>query len=624
VNQAPAKIGAQPIFTLDILCLIAARRGNRLPRVKITDDTLAHAFESRAVRYGDRTFLREKIAGRWHDYSWREIADFASRLRAGLLAMGLREGDRVAILAENSPQWVIVDQAVLGLGGVVVPLYTTSGIDETVHVINDSGARVLAVRGAELIAKVLAIAPRLPKLEHLIALHPDASHEPAASIPIHCLASIGTGEGAPSHSGRREDLATFIYTSGTTGPSKGVMLSHGNLLANCEGALNALELDETDTILSILPIAHSFERTAGYYTVMLCGGTIAYAEGLGQIATNLTEIRPTVLLVVPRLLEVVYNRIMRSVRESSLLRRALFRMATAIGERVAWRRHRGLRVGAQWALPLILSRKLVFSRIQEIFGGRLRYLISGGAPLGVEIFKFFAAAEVPLFEGYGLTEASPVVSVNLPGRTRIGSVGRPLFNVEARTAADGELLLRGPSIMRGYFGREDETREALDGDGWLHTGDIARIDRDGFITITDRKKEIIVLSGGKNISPANLEARLEADPLIAQACVIGDRRKHLAAIIVPDFDELKRRLENDALTNRPPEQLVTEASVRALYQRRLREINRTLSDVEAIVDFTLVPHRFSQDNGELTPTLKLRRRVVQQHYERQIEEMYGG
>jgi len=595
-----------------------------LPRVKVTDDTLSQAFEVRAARFQDRAFLREKSAGRWRDRSWREIADASARLRTGLIGAGIRAGDRVAILAENSPQWVIADQAVLGMGGVIAPLYTTSGGEETAHVINDSGARVVAVRGDELLKKIIALEPQLPRLERIIALHPDATDDAARAIPIHRIETLSAAPPTPARAGSRADLATLIYTSGTTGPSKGVMLTHGNLLANCEGSLDALLLDEHDTILSILPIAHSFERSAGYYTVMICGGTIAYAEGLGQIAANLLEIKPTVVLTVPRLLEVVHNRVMRTVADSGAAKRALFKAATSIGERAAWRRHRGMRVGPHLAIPMALFRRIVFARVRGTFGGRLRYLISGGAPLAIEIFKFLSAAEVPIYEGYGLTEAAPVVSVNLPERTRIGTVGRPLCNVEAVTADDGELLLRGDNIMAGYFGRPDDSRDAVDSDGWLHTGDIARIDADGFISITDRKKEIIVLSGGKNISPANLEARLEADPLIAQACVIGDRRKHLAALIVPDFDQIAGHLKPDGLAKGRPEDLVADPAMRTLFQKRIREFNRPLSDVEAITAFTLIARPFSQENGELTPTMKLRRRVVQMHYQKQIESMYGG
>jgi long-chain acyl-CoA synthetase len=518
---------------------------------------------------------------------------------------------------------VIADQAVLGLGGVVVPLYTTIAAEETAHVLNDSGARLIAIKGAEALKKILALAPSLPKLERIVTLDSHRASDPiAGALPISSLESASAAAPMPAVSGGREDLATLIYTSGTTGPSKGAMLTHGNLLGNCEGSLNALELDERDVVLSFLPIAHSFERTAGYYTVTMCGGTIAYAEGLSQIAQDLQAIRPTVFLVVPRLLEVVYNRVMRAVDEASGLRRSLFNAALGIGKRAASYRHRGAPVPAHLEIAMRLFRRLVFARIRSIFGDRMRYLISGGAPLPVEIFEFLAAAEVPIFEGYGLTEAGPVVSVNLPGRTRIGTVGLPLVNVEVKTAGDGELMVRGPSVMKGYFGREDDTREALDDSGWLHTGDIARIDADGYIAITDRKKEIIVLSSGKNVSPANLENRLVRDPCIAQACIIGDRRKHLAALIVPHFENLAAELKRDGMAAKTPAELVNEPALKSLFQRRLRELNRTLADFEAISDFILVAHPFSQDNGELTPTLKLRRRVVMAHYREQIEAMY--
>lgn len=589
--------------------------------------TLAAAFHAQAARLRERTFLKDKAGDAWREHSWRALDEAAGRLRAGLIGLGLEPGDRLAILAENCPRWVVVDQAALGMGAVVVPLYTTSGAEETRHILADSGARLIAVNGEAALKKIVALGPQLPDLRGIIQMSPGEGAPPSyasmSRLRIFTFASVSKLEPAPPRAGSRDDLATLIYTSGTTGPSKGVMLTHGNILANCESSQAALDLNENDTTLSFLPVAHSFERTAGYYTVMLAGGTIAYAEGLGQIAHNLPEINPTVVLTVPRLLEVIYARVMRTVGEAGMGRRALFKLALAIGARAAAYRHQGKPVPAALAAPMALFRSLVFARIRAIFGRRLRYLISGGAPLPRDIFQFLAAAEVPIVEGYGLTEAAPVVSVNLHGRTRIGTVGRALRGVEVRTVPDGELLVRGPNVMRGYYNRDSETREALDSDGWLHTGDIARIDADGYIRITDRKKEIIVLSGGKNVSPAYLEERLSADPAIAQACVIGDRRKHLAALLVPDFEYLAAQSAFKELA-RAPEQAVADPKVRSFYHARLHELNKGLSDVETIVDFRLIAHPFSQDNGELTPTLKLRRKAVAEHYGELIESMYGA
>jgi long-chain acyl-CoA synthetase len=586
--------------------------------------TLAQTFEQQVQRYGSRAFLRDRHDGSWRDHSWISISERAMRLRGGLLRMGLKPGDRVAILSDNSPEWVVVDLAVLGAGGVVVPLYTTSGGEETRHVLADSGARMIAVGSHQLIRKVSELQPALPDLDTVIALHPGAVSSRQERTRSITLEQASDSDPAPSIEGGGDDLATFIYTSGTTGPSKGAMLSHRNIMANCASNLDALGLNETDSTLSFLPVAHSFERTAGYYTVMAAGGTINYAEGLGQIAQNLLEVGPTVVLTVPRLLEVIYSRVMRSVEASPALRQKLFHAAIATGVRAAECRHRGQSLPPHIGAAMALFRRLVFKRIRALFGPRLRYLISGGAPLPIEINRFLAAAEVPIVEGYGLTEAAPVVSCNLHGQTRIGTVGRPLRDVEIKTAADGELLVRGPNVMRGYYGRDAESREAVDSDAWLHTGDVAQIDVEGFIRITDRKKEIIVLSGGKNISPANLETRLVNDPFIAQACVVGDRRKHLAAILVPDFETLADRLKDLQLEGMKPEELVGEAKLREFFHARMREFNRPLSDIEAIVDFKLTANAFSQENGELTPTLKLRRRVVQDHYRADIEAMYGS
>ena len=589
--------------------------------------SLAHAFESNALKYGRRVFLKEKRAGVWTDLSWAEIAAASRRLRTGLLELGIRATDRVAILADNCPQWVIMDQALLGMGGIVVPLYPTSSAEEIEHVLRDSETRAVAVRGMENIRKIGAIGVRLPGLEALVAIDSAPSAQPvdagASTAKVVTLESLSLGPEAGPMETSRAEVATIIYTSGTTGASKGVVLTHGNILANAESSQNALGLNDQDVILSFLPIAHSFERTAGYYTPMLAGGTIAYAEGLGQIAQNLLEINPTVVLTVPRLLEVVHSRVIRTVERASPIRRQLFASALAIGKSSAAYRFKGRPVPPHLAAMMGIFRKVVFGRIRGLFGTRLRYLISGGAPLPKEIFEFFSAAEIPICEGYGLTEASPVVSVNLlEGRTRPGSVGRPLAGVEVKLAEDGELLVRGPSVMKGYHNLEEETRQTIDEHGWLHTGDIAAIDPEGYISIHDRKKEIIVLSGGKNVSPAALEAKLSRDQLIAQACVLGDRRKHVAALIVPDFEKLGEAAKQHEFTTGDPQAMVNDPKVRALYHQHLRQINRTLADYEAIGAFRLIPQPFSQERGELTPTLKLRRKTILEHYRREVESMY--
>jgi long-chain acyl-CoA synthetase len=588
----------------------------------IATATIAETFEQQAQKYGTRAFLKDKHGGVWRDHAWQDLAERAMRLRAGLARLDIQAGNQVAILAENGPNWVVLDQAVLGLGAVVVPLYTTSGADELRHVIADSGARLIGVHGDALIKKVRALGS-IPSVEGIIAMHPGAAAIDDGGLEVVTLEQLSAFDPMPAIKGNGNDLATLIYTSGTSGMPKGVMLTHRNILANCDSNLDALKLGENDMTLSFLPVAHAFERTAGYYTVMAGGGMIAYAEGLAQIAQNLLEVDPTVVLTVPRLLEVIYGRVMRTVEAAPPIRRRLFEAALATGIRAAYYRHRGLKIPILTAAAMALYRRLVFARIRRIFGPRLRYLISGGAPLPIAINRLLGAAEIPIVEGYGLTEAAPVVAVNLHGHTRVGTVGRALKNIDVKTAPDGELLVRGPNVMQGYYGHGAETTEAIDADGWLHTGDIVQIDNGGYIKITDRKKEIIVLSGGKNVSPANLEARLMADPYIAQACVIGDRRKHLAVLLVPNFENLAEAIEQADLNGKPHEELVADPKFRALFSERMREFNRALSDVEAIAAFRLIAHPFTQENGELTPTMKIRRRVVQEHYQSEIDALYG-
>jgi long-chain acyl-CoA synthetase len=587
--------------------------------------TISQVFEARAHKYGARAFLRDKPGKVWTDHSWTEISDAAGKLRAGLLSLGVRPGDRVAILSDNCPEWIVADQAILGLGAIVVPLYTTSGLEETAHVISDSGAKIVAAKGPEMIKKILGLGSSIPEVTAIVAMDHGAQSAPAADATpaIITMASVSGDAPAAIVEGRSDDLATIIYTSGTTGTPKGVMLSHGNILANCEDSLAALTLNNTDMTLSHLPIAHSFERTAGYYTVTMAGGTIAFAESLGQIASNLLEVEPTVVLTVPRLLEVIHSRVMRTVESSPPIRQRLFKMALAAGEQAAEYRHRGKPLPPMLALSMALFRRLVFARVRAIFGNRMRYLISGGAPLPTEINRFLSAAEIPIVEGYGLTEAAPVVACNLHAKTRIGTVGQPLAHIQVETAPDGELLLRGPNIMRGYYKLEADTKEAIDENGWLHTGDIAKIDVEGYIAITDRKKEIIVLSGGKNVSPAYVESKLVGDKFISQACVVGDRRKHLAALIVPDYENLAQFLSENQLDPKNPDALAKSPALKALLHQRIREINKQLSDVEAIVGFTIIAQPFTQENGELTPSLKVRRKIVQAHFKEQIDAMFG-
>jgi long-chain acyl-CoA synthetase len=588
--------------------------------------TLSQVFEAQVRKHGARVYLKDKPDKVWTDHSWTEISEAAGKLRAGLPSLGVRAGDRVAILSENCPGWIVVDQAVLGLGGVVVPLYTTSGPEETAHVISDSGAKVVAVNGPEMLKKILELRSAIPEVTAIIAMHRGGEPAPAAegTPAITTLKSVSGDTPAAIVEGSSEDLATIIYTSGTTGTPKGVMLTHGNIIANCEDSLAALALGANDMTLSHLPIAHSFERTAGYYTVTTAGATIAFAQSLGQIAANLTEVEPTVVLTVPRLLEVIHSRVMRTVESSPAMRQRLFKMALAAGEQAAEYRHRGMPLPPLLALSMALFRRLVFARVRAIFGNRLRYLISGGAPLPTEINRFLSAAEIPIVEGYGLTEAAPVVAVNLHnGKTRIGTVGRPLAHIKVETAADGELLLRGPNIMKGYYKLEADTKEAIDEQGWLHTGDIAKIDVEGYISITDRKKEIIVLSGGKNVSPAYVESKLAGDKFISQACVFGDRRKHLAALIVPDYENLAEFLASNKLDPKNADALAKSAALKTFMHGRIREINKQLSDVEMIVAFTIIPQPFTQENGELTPSLKVRRKIVQAHFKEKIDAMFG-
>ena len=581
--------------------------------------------------YRKPALLRYKSAGAWKDISTGEFVATVRALGLGLGSLGIRKGDRVAILSENRPEWTAFDHAILNIGAVNIPIYPTLLTDQVRFILENSQARALVVSNEAQLAKVLPIRQALPDLAQIVILDRQTASGGEARVWGDVLRageeayrSDPAGYEAARAAIAPGDLASILYTSGTTGDPKGVMLSHGNFASNVNATLGIIPFNDADVCLSILPLTHVFERMVEF-AYLAAGATIAYAESFDAVPQNIAEIRPTVMASVPRLFEKVHARVLESMRASPMIRRLIFAAALAIGRRNARPFLDGRQAGFLARLLSPLTDRLVFAKLRERFGGRVRFFISGGAPLAPEISLFFHAAGIRVLEGYGLTETSPVIAVNTLGKTRIGSVGPVIPGIEVRIAQDGEILVRGPNVMQGYFRNEQATREAMEG-GWFHTGDIGLVDKDGFLKITDRKKEVLKTSGGKMVAPQPIENLLKSDRFIAQAVLIGDRRKFISALIVPNPQWLESYAKLKQIPYGERSELLSNPRVIDLFRRRIEAKMVGLPHYETIKKFRLLPRDLTQEDGELTPTLKVKRRVIEKRYADLIESMYreGG
>jgi long-chain acyl-CoA synthetase len=582
-------------------------------------------FFDEAARKGDRPFLWVKRAGTYRSSSWREIADAISALSRGLRALGIKPGERIGLVSENRPEWMIADLAIMAAGAITVPAYTTNTVDDHRHILANSGARMVIVSTNALAARVLPAADQVTSIEHIITVDPLT--EGQVSHPeIHAWADVSaSGKAAPDDVTElierigRDDTACLIYTSGTGGVPKGVMLSHANILANCRGAYLLLEAigygDEV--FLCFLPLSHSYEHTAGMMFPISLGAEIYFAEGAETLPANLLEARPTIMTAVPRLYETMHQRLQRAMAREGGLKAKLFARALELG-----RRHYDDRgsLGVGERMEHAMLGLLVRRKVKKRFGGRLKAMVSGGAPLNPEIGKFFLALGVPLLQGYGQTEASPVVSANPPNRIKIDTVGPPLDGVELSIAEDGEILVRGELIMKGYWNDPESTARALQ-DGWLHTGDVGMLDPDGYIKITDRKRDFIKNSGGDMVSPARVEGFLTLQPEIGQAMVYGDRRPYLVAVIVPNA-EIIQHVARDAGTQADLAELQEHPELIKAVAAGVARVNAELSPIERVRRFILAREPFTTTNGQMTPTLKIKRHAIRQAYGEALVRLY--
>ena len=556
----------------------------------------------------------------------RALADVES-LALGLRHLGITHGERVAILAENRYEWVVADLAIVGQGAVTVPIYATLTPDQCRAILADSGARAVIVSNAEQLAKVRVARAALPELRTVVVMDPVPDPGPSETS----WAAV-SGRGAAARQAdpaafraladavQPADLATIIYTSGTTGEPKGAMLSHGNISTNAEAGLRVLDMGPSDTSLSFLPFSHIFERMAGVYTMMSAGVTTAFARSMDTVAADAVEVRPTLITAVPRFFEKVRTRVLENARTQPLLRRAIFYWAIGEGRRRA-RAHLAWRPYFSPLAPL--ADHLVAAKVRERMGGRLRMGMSGGAALHPMVLEFFFAVGIPIVEGYGLTETSPVICLTPLGRERAGAVGPPLPGVEVRIAGDGEILTRGPHVMMGYWHNQAATDDAIR-DGWFHTGDVGFLDQDGYLHITDRLKDILVTAGGKNVAPQPLEAKLKASKWITEAVLIGDHRPYITVLLVPNLERLEGLARRHGWPFADRRELLERPEVCGIIQRRLDRLNESLAPFERVRRYALLDHEMTQEGGELTPSLKVRRRVVNERYAALIESLYAS
>jgi long-chain acyl-CoA synthetase len=592
--------------------------------------TLCDVFYHSVETFRKPDHLLHKKDGVWEPISSLAFLTAVEELSMGLRSLGIDRGDRVAILSENRPEWAYADLATLCAGAVDAPIYSTLTPAQVLYILNDSGAKAVFVSTAAQMRKVQEVREKAPMLRHVIRMD-DAPVPDTLSLEevrVRGREGLATDRGAVrkrADSVDPKDLATLIYTSGTTGDPKGVMLTHDNMVSNVHASVHLFAgLGTKDIALSFLPLCHVFERMGGHYVMLRHGVTMAYAESIDLVPANLVEVKPTLLLSVPRLYEKMYARVNEKVAKDSAPKQAIFRWAMGVGAQGFEHRVARTSPGPWLKLRLAVADRLVFAKIKERVGGRIRLFVSGGAPLGRDLALFFGAAGLPILEGYGLTETSPVVAVNLPDRMKPGTVGQVIDGVEVKIAADGEILVRGPNVMKGYYKKPEATAEAIDDQGFFHTGDIGLVDAEGFLHITDRKKDILVTSGGKNIAPQPIENRLKSDRYFAEVVMIGNRRNFPAALVVPNFEMLEKWAKEKGLSFKDREDLLRRPEVVAFYEGRVGEILPDLAQFERIKKLSLLPKEFSIEAGELTPTMKVKRRVIEQKYKELIDRMYEG
>ena len=587
--------------------------------------TIAEMFIQCVEQFADNPAFFDKIDGEWQKKTYREAGDIVENLASGLASLGVQKGDKIAIISTNSSRWAFADYAITGLGAVTVTVYPTLTTPHMKYIFDDSETHYAFVGNKEQLDKTKSL---IQECEHMkgYVLMDDSDDDTDKVFGFSSLIERGKAYKESSDFDFKaiastinpDDLLTLIYTSGTTGNPKGAMLSHNNLIANIKSGKKSIHIDESDVFLSFLPLSHVFERMVGHFSGLTSGGRVYYAESIDTVADNMGEIKPTIMASVPRLYEKMYAKIIDKVSNDPPLRQKIFWWAISVGKEAMPNICKNSRPSGWLGFKFGLAEKLVFSKIKERVGGRVRFFVSGGAPLSQEIAEFFAAANIIILEGYGLTETSPVITNNRLEDVKFGTVGKPIDGVEVKIAEDGEIICRGENVMLGYYNNEAATREVIDENGWFHTGDIGEFDEDGFLRITDRKKNIIVTSGGKNIAPAPMEIALIASKYIEQVVVLGDRRNFVSALIVVAQETLSEWANEQGIDG----EIIQDERTDKLFENEVSKAMAGFAHYETVKKFKLVADEWSVESGELTPTLKVKRKVVEKKYADLIDSIY--
>jgi long-chain acyl-CoA synthetase len=589
-------------------------------------ETLVHLLQEAVRRHRKPDALRFKQDRRWVSISSDEVLTRVRRVAMALDGRSIGKGERVALLAESGPNWTIADYGILSVGAVTVPIYPTQPLPQVEYILREQQPRLLFVSTRK---QVRRLGPLLDANPDLAVVTFDSGCNGYSSLADFEAEGRTRDE---QHPGRYDqlaaalqssDLASIIYTSGTTGEPKGAMLSHRNIVFDALSAASVIEPGPDDTALSFLPLSHIFERTV-LYLALYCGTTICYAESVETVAANMLEVRPTLMTAVPRFFEKVYQRILRTGSKLPPSKRRMFDWALPVGSRWAEATNRNGRAPVWLQMQHRVADRLVFSKWREVVGGRMRRFVSGGAPLSPELAYVFLGAGIPILQGYGLTETSPVISTNALSANRVGTVGRPIPGVELKISEDGEVLTRGEHVFQGYFGKEEATKAAFTADGWFRTGDVGFIDADGYLTITDRLKDLLKTSAGKYVAPQPIENLCRLSSFVDQAVVVGDGRKHVVALIVPNRERLREWAIENGLDGLDGDALLAEAKVLEAVRHEISRLTSHLADYERIKGVALLPNEFTVEGGELTPTMKVRRRFVEEKYRAQIDALYGG
>ena len=592
---------------------------------------LGQIFRDQARKYGDRLAVEKRLQGRWQSCTWNGYYEAAREIGLGLYSLGVRKGDRVAILSQNRLEWVMSDMGIMGIGACTVPIYITLPAEEVAYIISNSESKVYIAENSVALKKALEKKDKCPLLEKIVIIDTEGCDMSSDFvISLDKLRGLGRklGESQPDLFERLtdeiglQDLATIVYTSGTTGPPKGAMISHSNILAVFDGLDAVVPAYDTDVTVPFLPLNHVFERVAGHLYGMHKGITTHYAQDFDTIVEDIAAKKPTIILAVPRVCEKVYARIISEVREQPQWKQSVFNWAKDVGARVSKLKERKEHVPLILGLQHKVAYQLVYKKLREALGGRVRWMTASGAPIAREIVDFFNAAGIFVIEGYGMTETTAPVSLNTINDYKFGTAGKPLPCNQVRIADDGEILVKGGNVFKGYWKMPEQTREAFTEDGWLKTGDIGYLDNDGYLSITDRKKDLIITAGGKNIAPQNIENLFKEDPLFEQFVAIGDRRKYLVGLVNINLEVAERIAREEGLRFDTPEELLDRKDFLSIVDRHVEERNSHLARVETIKYYRIIKEPFSEETGELTPSLKVKRKFVTEKYRDIIEDMY--